>query len=355
MRRTMFAAMLSACCAVCGAGRAYLGVKVIDSDTGITIPNLKVHGGFGNSSPGWGIAGKDNNDEALTDINGFCRLSGCTDTGESSCIVRGNNGYYDSGWYSFDYTERSLLKFGRWLPDNVVVTVRLDRVVNPVPLYVKYALVEHRARSRSYYEVCQRRKNLNLAATNEVPTLKNVKLVYDLLEGAWLPPHGNGTTADIEFSFNEEILGWKESVYPGGVALDKKYRTTVSITMPGEGNGLAEIVPSVNAGIKLRTAPAEGYVNNLTRWRGWFGGGDGIKSDYDKSRCHAFRIRTVYDKDGKVKSAYYGKIYGDFNVVDFEGVSFLYYLNPVPNDRNLEWDTKNNLCPQPGGTWVPEP
>ena len=28
--------------------------------------------------------------------------------------------------------------------------------------------------------------------------------------------------------------------------------------------------------------------------------------------------------------------------------AFLYYLNPAPNDRNLEWDMKNNLCPNPG-------
>ena len=49
-------------------------------------------------------------------------------------------------------------------------------------------------------------------------------------------------------------------------------------------------------------------------------------------------------------SAIYGKIYGDFNFEGFDkkgltGISFLYYLNPNPLDRNLEWDMKNNLCP----------
>ena len=38
------------------------------------------------------------------------------------------------------------------------------------------------------------------------------------------------------------------------------------------------------------------------------------------------------------------------NLVNFEGVGFLYYLSPTPDDRNLEWDMKNNLCPNPGGT-----
>ena len=54
------------------------------------------------------------------------------------------------------------------------------------------------------------------------------------------------------------------------------------------------------------------------------------------------------DDNGNVKSAYYGKIYGDFNMQDIDGVEFLYYLNPILNDRNLEWDMKNNLCPNPG-------
>ena len=28
--------------------------------------------------------------------------------------------------------------------------------------------------------------------------------------------------------------------------------------------------------------------------------------------------------------------------------SFMYYLNPKPLDKNLEWDMKTNLCPNPG-------
>jgi hypothetical protein len=34
--------------------------------------------------------------------------------------------------------------------------------------------------------------------------------------------------------------------------------------------------------------------------------------------------------------AHYGKIYGDF-------MNFTYYLNPTPNDRNVEFDPKRNL------------
>ncbi len=42
------------------------------------------------------------------------------------------------------------------------------------------------------------------------------------------------------------------------------------------------------------------------------------------------------DERGNIVSAHYGKIYGDF-------MQFSYYLNPTPNDRNVEFDPKQNL------------
>ena len=346
MKTVMVVTVVSMCCAAYGSGRAYLGVKVVDSDTGEPIQGVKVHGGFINASPSWGVAGKDDNDESTTDCNGFCRLSGCTDMGESSCIVRRHAGYYNSGWHSVDYEERSLLRFGRWMPDNVVVTVRLDRVANPIPLYIKFAIGEYRERNRAYYDLLIKKRDFSV--TNGVPVVANEKLSYDLIKGAWLPPHGDGETCDIQFVFNESVLGWKEGRGYDGTYVSKMYRTTAAISMPGRGNGIVEMPSRDNAGIKLRIAPEDGFGNNLTRWRGWFGGGDGTKTDRDENRNYAFRIRTEYDDKGNIKSAYYGKIYGDFDLVNFEGVGFLYYLNPTPNDRNLEWDMKNNLCPKPG-------
>ena len=77
------------------------------------------------------------------------------------------------------------------------------------------------------------------------------------------------------------------------------------------------------------------------------------KNGNDKDKCLCFRIRTLKDERGQIKSSYYGKIYGDINIqlgyaYSIGGFGFLYYLNPTPNDRNLEWDMKNNLCPNPG-------
>lgn len=334
-------------------GTARIGVKVVESETGEPISKIKVYGGFRNYSRGWGIASKDNSDDGVTDRDGFCRLSGRTEAGHACCIARGNAGYYDSGWYSFDYVERSMLKFGRWLPDDVVVTVRLDRVVNPIPLYVKKSVGAYREKNIANHRIFE--KDRDLSETNRVPVVRNALLAYDMVKGDWLPPHGNGESCDIQFVFNETVLGWKKGRGYDGVSMSKKYKMTMSVSMAGEGNGLVEVPTSENAGIKLRVAPSGGYVGKLTRWLGWFGGGDGEKTDGDRNRCYAFRIRTVYDDEGNIKSAYYGKVYGDFDMSGSNGVGFLYYLNLKSNDRNLEWDRQNNLCPRPGFIGDPKP
>jgi hypothetical protein len=82
-------------------------------------------------------------------------------------------------------------------------------------------------------------------------------------------------------------------------------------------------------------APADGYQpewiqTELKR------PGEPTVANRDANRNYFFRIRTVLDQNGKVKSAIYGKIYGDF-------LQFRYYLNPAANSRNMEFDTKRDL------------
>ncbi|MBR6021001.1 MAG: hypothetical protein IK066_01125 [Kiritimatiellae bacterium] len=53
------------------------------------------------------------------------------------------------------------------------------------------------------------------------------------------------------------------------------------------------------------------------------------------------RVRTRLDERGNVIDAQYGKIYMDFEAKSNPNVpcfgDFTYYLNPVPNDRNVEF------------------
>ena len=58
-----------------------------------------------------------------------------------------------------------------------------------------------------------------------------------------------------------------------------------------------------------------------------------------------FRVHSVIDKDGKIVSADYGKIYPPIEygfIAKHHGIRFTYYFNP-DGTRNLEFNTKLNL------------
>lgn len=334
-------------------GRARFSVLAIDSENGLPIPGIKIEGSFLNLPKGWNESAKDNDVDAITKQNGVAKLSGNTEKGIGGYRIYNNPGYYNMEWTQIKFSEQSMFRLGRWLPTDIVSTARLDRVINPVPLYVKTARKKYREANVRNYTVWK--KHQGLSATNNVPVVKDISFSFDMIKGEWLPPHGNGEYEDIRFTFNETVLGWIKGRGYDGTYMTKKYRVDVVVAMPGEGNGVVEMPSNKGSGIKIRTVRYNGYINTFSRWKGWFGGGDGIKTDCDKNRNYAFRIRTKYDASGNIESAYYGKIYGDFNIKDVEGVEFLYYLNPTPNDRNLEWDMKNNLCPTQERIHNPQP
>jgi hypothetical protein len=127
----------------------------------------------------------------------------------------------------------------------------------------------------------------------------------------------------------------------------------MAVKFTGEDNGLVEMPSNKSDGIKIRTAPEKGYKSDYLVSRGRDKNVKYFRTS-DPDRNFAFRIRTKKDKNGKIVSAYYGKIYGDIEIKKLLGQTvfvatpaFLYYLNPTPLDRNLEWDMKNNLCPKP--------
>ena len=226
-----------------------------------------------------------------------------------------------------------------WQPEDVVVTVALQRVAHPIPLYVNRVILDGRRESVGGFD-----------GTNAV-------LKFDFLEGDWLPPHGVGKYSDMTITTKLEV----------GEALNiwRSHKTTFydfisAIEFPGKGNGLVEkSVRGSNCGIRVRTAPESGYVSEKVMQ---FGrrkkntSGPVIYPEYytesNDDCCYCFRVRSRYDDRGNLIEAYYGKIYGDFRFrgtdkSGFNGASFLYYLNPTSLDRNLEWDMKNNLCTKP--------
>jgi hypothetical protein len=120
--------------------------------------------------------------------------------------------------------------------------------------------------------------------------------------------------------------------------LDFDYTLTVSFSNKGDGIQTFESPYLKTSAFKSpRMAPEDGYLAVWLQTRSRKPGRpvEG-NMDIEGKRNYFFRVRTVYDEKGKIKSALYGKIYGDF-------MSFTYYLNPTPNDRNMEFDPKQNL------------
>lgn len=333
---TVVVAFMHCLCAC--ADTAHISAYVIDEITHAPIPSIKVSASFSNDNgwKAWTESAPIYHDTQETDVNGFCTLKGKTNIGRAGCGVdKQGEKYYGAGGRGFHFTKKNI--FGVWQPDNLVATIRLQRVEHPIPLFVK---------------------NVRPKVASGTFDGTNAVLRYDLVLGDWLPPEGKGERADLEIRTKLTI----DEVLQVGKYKDwKKTFFTFSNTVrfPGEGNGCRAEMTSPTAGIKLRNAPEAGYgktiVNRFGVKRKIVGPNvnEAEYSDSNPNRCYYFRIRSRFDDKGNLVEAYYGKVYGDFNFhgrwdLGFRGVDFLYYLNPKSLDRNLEWDIKTNLCPTAG-------
>jgi hypothetical protein len=187
----------------------------------------------------------------------------------------------------------------------------------------------------------------------------NEWLGYDLEVADWMPPHGKGKTADIRLKFNSEFLGWtlSEKKMAGAREANRdisedeirrsygKWRGVLEISFPGEKEGMITEAERYWFYGQLRLphlAPETGYAPSL-RFENEIGVPYGKK---DPLRVGYFlRTRVKLDADGDIISANYAKIYDEIRFDARGSVSFWYYFNPTPNDRNLEFDTARNLFP----------
>ncbi len=183
---------------------------------------------------------------------------------------------------------------------------------------------------------------------------------FDFAMGEMVAPYGAGKVADILFKISNEFKGWKYSdvdlqelrqhPYNRGkseVELRRQmgnWSAMLEITFPGEYEGLVEEQRHFLSYSRLKLphrAPNEAY---LPTWHY-------TTNTYSPSATRTdvgyfLRTRVKLDKDGKIISANYTKVMGDFRLdARNGGVGFTYYYNPTPNDRNLEFDPDKNLFP----------
>ncbi len=191
---------------------------------------------------------------------------------------------------------------------------------------------------------------------------------FDLEVSDWVVPHGRGKIADIQFRFRNEFMGWGPNPTKmlelrqihHTTAEDQirrfygKWDAELDISFPGAKEGLFEETRFLPySRMKLpHEAPVEGYVST---WR--YTVQSYVPRTARSDIGFFLRTRVKLDEKGNIVSAHYAKIIGDFRADPTGSLSFFYYFNPVPNDRNLEFDPKKNLFPEDAlkGTSIGDP
>ncbi len=227
--------------------------------------------------------------------------------------INGNAYYRDQGG-SYSFTNEVA---GKWQPWDPVVNIVLKPVADPIPMYARFL------DSWSF----------------KVPEF-NIPLGYDLIKSDWLPPYGDGEIADFIFTLHAKLGDTRED----GIQL---FDAELILTFSNNGDGIQELEFTPREGSVLsmpRIAPTGGYS---TKWTSrTYAHENDDSCEYRESQCFIYRVRTKKNTDGEITSALYGKILGPiFYEVRANGASMQmkYFLNPTPNDRNLEFDPSKNL------------
>lgn len=199
--------------------------------------------------------------------------------------------------------------------------------------------------------------------TLEIPSFDE-DLEFDLERGEWLPPYGVGIVSDLVINFEQEFKGMnyagerleraKEVSKRGAASRNEvwtqelfeqrsgRWDAKVSLSIKDESGGFSAKVKNILPHSEMKMphfAPENGYPNKTIQLTG---------STYKQASepaltCYFFRSRIEL-KDNQVESANYGKILGDIKIDARGKMKFLYYYNPRRNDRNLEFDPKQNLA-----------
>lgn len=226
----------------------------------------------------------DQNKILKTDVNGQVEDSGSPDL--RLHVYANKEGYYQSFSGPLD----------RKINNNLTMVLR--KKANPIPLFAK---------------------KIKLIA----PVVEQ-KLGYDFERADWVAPFGEGKSNDVFFE----------------VKYDKKssdnYDYELTVTFPNEFDGLREFRDSRLSELRSsHLAPEKKYVK-VWKQEVYRRPNEGRSGNRDPLRNFWLRVRSKANNQGELISANYVKIYGDFP-------EFTYYFNPVPNDRNLEFDPEQNL------------
>ena len=256
----------------------------------------------------------------LSDTNGVSTASHL-DGAEGLTFEAVKAGYYSS---RMRYQLGRNYLAGKWNP---MQTIILKRIINPIPMFMNEVDIAH----------------LKIPAFDK-------PIGFDLASGDFVAPYGKGQNAHMLFTWHVDYDPDSPSTNAGSKN-NTGWEQKLMISFPNPGDGIQEFdVPGKLGweGSELRSsqmAPTNGYRPQLFKHVGWHpipqqarSLDTNIYDSYDAlHKNYLVRVSTVLDKDGRVLSAQYGKIYGDFQDSTWT------FLNPEPNSLDLEFDPSHNL------------
>ena len=291
--------------AVTYGAKAKITLRVVDSK-GAPVADALVGGGFYNHDE------KGHDFKERTNEKGEVTL-------EDTCVGDLNfgvmkDGYYSTGttyWFFKNYFD--CVKDGRWLPWNPKVEIVLKEKRNPAKMVIKDVDIK-------------------------LP-LKNTDFGFDFVVGDLVAPDGNGKNVDVWMkcwgdkpyspsrNFTNELLFVSASIEGGFVRKKKDMWSELLFDYEAPETGyLASLYLSTKRSAAkifetIELSESDYLIFKLTRGSGSGSGGG--------------------------KHSWYGKIYGPLihgittNDREGAGVKFTYYLNPAPDDRNIETEGRS--------------
>jgi hypothetical protein len=253
--------------------------------------------------------------EGATDVNGCWKIEGRT-LNYSTVSVR-KQGYYPSGVKLKNYRLNNEAKQDK---TNQEETIIIRKIKNPIPMY-QWGI--------------QRM---------EYPVKTNEWVGYDMLQAEWMPPYGKGLKEDLQICVAQNR---------GKRNIEKTALSVVSVRFVGKYNGVEGISErSVSSQSRLRLpyfAPRDGYTMQelVVSLFVTIEGTPVYVGSTGTTNCF-FRIRSQVDTDGNFLDGLHGKIMGPVSSGGGKNIKLEmnYYVNPTPNDLNMEFDTKHNLVPK---------
>lgn len=280
-------------------GQSVIEIKVVD-DSGAPVEGATVEINYVNF--------RDQDGRILkTDSEGKIRSTGSAELRINVFVSR-------EGYYRTFYRKSNGTSLAKNVDHNLKVILR--RKIKPVPMYA-----------------CK----IEL----QIPALSK-RCGFDLISNDWVAPFGEGLVSDLVFIAEKSFQD------------SSNYETQVELLFEQDHEGIQVDAAALRGGKffgsafqSTRIGKLEGYSKRFSfsakrSTRGYEGS--------TREQSFLFRTRAKLDKNGDLLTAHYGKIKDGIDVTKGAALDgkmpvlrFTVYFNPVPNERNLEFDPNQNL------------